>query len=269
MKPFDFKEKQGPIVVSIPHAGTYVPEYLYKKLTPTGRAMNDTDWFVDRLFSFVRGMDISFLSANYSRTFIDLNRSPDDKALYGNDTLTTGLCPTISFTGEPLYEKGCEPDALELGVRMERVWKPYHQTLEAALAKRVKAHGYAILLDLHSIKSLLPKLFDGHLPHLNFGTNDGNSASAELIAGLLEHVRENSNYQTTLNDRFKGGYITRHYGHPQKGVHAIQLEMAQKIYMDEDDSITSELRFDTSKALTLQPMLKEMIEVLVHAHDEM
>lgn len=269
MKPFHFKEKKGPIIVSVPHAGTYMPDYLYNKLTPAGQAMNDTDWFVDRLFAFVRDMDVSFLTANYSRTFIDLNREPDGKALYGGDTLVTGLCPTVSFKGEPLYEKGYEPDALEIGARLSRVWKPYHQVLEAAIAEKVKNHGYAVLLDMHSIKSQLPKLFDGHLPHLNFGTNDGKSTSPELIAGLLEQIRESSNYQTTLNERFKGGYITRHYGNPQKSVHAIQLEMAQKIYMSEDDDITPELRFDTSKAVILQPILKEMIEVMIHAHDEM
>lgn len=270
MKPFRFVKKNGPILVSVPHAGQYLPEKLYDRMSETGRAIEDTDWFVDRLFHFIRNMDACFITANYSRNYIDLNRGPDDEALYDSSkTLVTGICPTISFSGKFLYNKGLEPDAEEVNQRIEKVWQPYHDAIAKSLNEKVAKYGYAILLDLHSIKSQLPKLFSGHLPHLNFGTNDGLTSSADLIAGLMEYVRENSHFQSVLNQRFKGGYITRHYGNPAKGVHAIQLEMAQKIYMDEGEENIPELRFDTAKALVLQPFLKDMVQVLVHAHDEM
>ena len=268
MKPFNFVDKASPILVSVPHAGTYLPNTVYKKLSDAGIAMADTDWFVDRMFSFVKQIDASFLTANYSRTYIDLNRAANGDTLYNsNDTLVTGLCPTQSFKGEKLYLDGCEPDELEIETRITKVWQPYHNVLKNALNERVEKFGYAVLLDVHSIKSEVPKLFDGHLPHLNFGTNDGVTASGDLIAALMDHVREKSQYQCVLNERFKGGYITRHYGNPAKNIHAIQLEMAQKIYMDENSDKEAELRFDTGKALEIQPFLKEMVEVLIHAHD--
>jgi N-formylglutamate deformylase len=268
MKPFKYIKKSGPILVSVPHSGIYLPNDLYDKMTPSGQMMEDTDWNVARMFSFVSQLDACLISANYSRYYIDLNRSSDGQGLYdASQTLVTGLCPTVSFSGEPLYLDGGEPNQGDIKSRIEKVWQPYHDTIAKALAEKVETHGYAILLDMHSIKSVVPKLFDGHLPHLNFGTNDGASTSADLIAALMDYVRENSQFQSVLNQRFKGGYITRHYGNPKGGVHAVQLEMAQKIYMDESSNADPELRFDTGKALSIQPFLKEMIEVVAGVHD--
>ena len=268
MKPFKHMKKSGPILVSVPHAGTYLPDDVYKSMTSVGQAMEDTDWLVDRMFNFIHQTDACLLTANYSRNYIDLNRAPDDAALYdAGKTLVTGLCPTQSFKGEALYLKGQKPSNTEIKARVAKVWQPYHDAIAKALEEKVAEHGFAILLDAHSIKSVVPKLFDGHLPHLNFGTNDGTTTSGDLIAAIMDHVRENSQYQCVLNGRFKGGYITRHYGNPAKGVHAVQLEMAQKIYMDENSDNAPELRFDTGKALALQPFLKEMVAVIADVHE--
>lgn len=270
MKPFKYTKKNGPVIVSIPHAGTFLPDDVYKNMTAAGQSIEDTDWMVDRMYNFIHQTDACLLTANYSRNYIDLNRPTDGQGLYdAKQTLVTGLCPTVSFKGQPLYLDGHEPDQAEIQARITKVWQPYHDTIRTAIEEKVATHGYAILLDAHSIKSIVPKLFDGHLPHLNFGTNDGSTSSGDLIAALMDYVRENSQYQCVLNGRFKGGYITRHYGNPAKSIHAIQLEMAQKIYMDENSDKEPELRFDTGKALELQPFLKGMVEVLRHAHDEM
>jgi N-formylglutamate deformylase len=231
MKPlFTFERGDSPLLISIPHSGTYVPGEISSKLSQHALELPDTDWFVDRLYQSTLGCGAGVLTAEYSRYVIDLNRSPDDTPLYSG--AGTGLVPTTTFDNKPVYSNGIKPDAAETARRTEHYWQPYHDKLAIELDNLKQRFGFAILLDAHSIRSEVPMLFDGKLPDLNLGSNKGVSANADLIA-LSFGVLSGKSFSSVLDGRFRGGFITRHYGQPVDSVHALQLEMAQQIYMRE------------------------------------
>ncbi len=246
---------RSPLLVSFPHDGVALPPELVTRLTPAARAVPDTDWQVARLYAFARKLGASMLIPRYSRYVIDLNRSSDDSSLYPGRN-TTGLCPQQRFDGGPVYLEGEAPSADEIGERVERYWRPYHAALRDELDRKRAQHGRAILWEAHSIRSRVPWLFDGQLPDLNLGTADGRSCGSLLESRVAAVVASQSDYSWVLNGRFKGGYITRHYGEPAAGVEAIQLELAQCIYMDEDSTA-----WRPELAERLQALLRRMLEV--------
>lgn len=254
MSAFYFHQGQGPLLVSIPHVGLDIPDDIKQTMTDAGLAMIDTDWYVDRLYDFLKDMDVSIISARYSRYVVDLNRGTDGVSLYPGQKVT-GLCPTTTFNDEPLYKEGAAPNIDE---RAERYWKPYHDKIATELSRIKNNYGHAMLWDAHSIKSRVPELFEGRLPDLNLGTGNGSSAD-HLLVEKLDHVIRNSPYRTALNGRFKGGYITRNYGDPQNNIHAVQLEIAQVTYMDEAPA--NDFRED--KANRLRPVLKTLIQTMI------
>jgi formiminoglutamase len=201
-------------------------------------------------------MGASVLGARYSRFAIDLNRPPDDKPLYA--TATTGLYPEVLFDGTPAFKPGAEPSAERRAFYLSEIWRPYHEKIAAELRHLKQRHGHAILFDAHSIRGHIPRLFEGDLPDFNIGTNEGRSASADLTARLAE-VCSVPGYRHVVNGRFKGGYITRHYGDPGRGLHAVQLELAQRTYMRE------EAPFDylERRAGQVRPILMRFVETLV------
>ena len=230
MEPFRFSAGSTPLVVSAPHVGTEVPPGIAARLTDAAQGLPDTDWHVDRLYAGARALGATTLFANLSRYVVDLNRDPSGKPLYpGADN--TELCPTRTFDGEPIW-RGSPPDAGEIAERIERYWRPYHAQLRTALDETRARHGIAVLLDAHSIRSVLPRFFQGRLPDLNFGTADGASCAAELSDRLYAAL-EDPGFTRVRDGRFKGGYIARAYGRPVEGVHAAQLELAQSAYMEE------------------------------------
>lgn len=245
---------RSPLLVSLPHDGYVLPPELVPRLTPAARAVPDTDWHVARLYSFARRLGASLLIPRYSRYVIDLNRASDDASLYPGRN-STGLCPLHRFDGGAVYLDGEVPSADEVGERIERYWKPYHQALEDELARKRALHGRAILWEAHSIRSELPWLFEGRLPDLNFGTSDGHSCGSYVEARIAAVAASQGAYSWVLNGRFKGGYITRHYGEPKAGVEAIQLELAQSTYMDEDSTAWS-----AERAERLQALLRHLLE---------
>ncbi len=246
---FRLRRGGGRLLVSIPHAGTYVPPEIAAQFTAVGRALPDTDWHVDRLYDFVEETDATLLIATHSRYVVDLNRAPDGEKLYPGQA-ETGLVPAKTFAGEAIWR-----DAPETAARLDRYWHPYHGALAGELARIRDAHGTACLFDAHSIRSRVPRLFAGTLPALSFGTNDGRSASAHFAERAVEAV--GSAYDSVLNGRFKGGWITRHYGQPAAGVQAIQLEIAQRAYLDEDDPV-----WNPGRASGLQAVLRRLIAAL-------
>jgi N-formylglutamate deformylase len=255
---FHLRRGRQPLIVSMPHVGTQVPEEIEREFTPVARALTDTDWHVDRLYDFLPEPGASVIAARYSRYVIDLNRPPDNAALYPGMT-HTGLCPTHSFTGEPLYGSGV--DALpggEIELRRERYWQPYHAALGELIADTRARRGFVVLLDAHSIRSYLPRLFTGRLPDINIGTDDGRSCAAELILPLLAILAAQSRFSYVLNGRFKGGHITRSYGAPDSGVHALQIELSQSAYMDEDRAI-----YDENRAAPLRELLQRLVASLL------
>jgi len=253
---YSFQRGTSPLLVSIPHAGTSVPEAIGKRLTIKALQLPDTDWFVDRLYQWVVDQGAGLLVANYSRYVIDLNRPPDNAALYAGPG--TGLLPECLFDGGPLYRPGAEPSEEETAQRLSEFWQPYHQKLATELQWIKAQFGYAILLDAHSIRSEVPMLFEGRLPDLNFGSNAGASADSRLISASFSALSKNGRYTTVRDGRFKGGFITRNYGKPQENIHALQLEMAQSVYMCEEPP-----KYDQALADQAEVVLRGFISALL------
>ncbi|MDJ0813286.1 MAG: N-formylglutamate deformylase [Woeseiaceae bacterium] len=245
---YDFHAGESPLLVSVPHDGRLIPPQMAEQMTAAGLSLPDTDWHVARLYEFARDLGASMIVARYSRYVVDLNRPADDTALYPGQ-LATGLCPRQTFDGRDLYVTQTEVDTES---RVERFWRPYHERIRETLDELRRRHGRALLWDAHSIASRVPSLFDGELPVLNLGTFDGRSCDPAIAAAVLR-VAEKSPYECVQDGRFKGGYITRHYGDPANGVQAMQLELAQRAYMDEQTRDYDELKAshlaDTLRAL--------------------
>lgn len=247
-----------PLLVNLPHAGLQLSPGLADRLTPAARRLADTDWHVEKLYAFAADLGAGLMVATHSRYVVDLNRDPDGKPLYpGADN--TELCPTGGFDGTPLYRAGVAPDAAEIHQRADAYWRPYHARLAAELEAIRARHGYAILLDGHSIISEAPRFFQGKLPDLNLGTHEGRSCDAALAARAYDALSSAAGFTHVHNGRFKGGYITRHYGRPAEHVHALQLEIAQSCYMDEQEL---EL-WDPGRAAPLAAVLRRLVETLL------
>jgi N-formylglutamate deformylase len=252
MHPYRFRAGRTPLLVSMPHTGTYVPDLLMERLTPAARVLPDTDWHLEPLYDFLEELGASVLVATYSRYVVDLNRAPDNAALYpGQDT--TAVVPLDTFHKEPLYRSGLGPSETESAERITTYWKPYHAKLAEELARLKEQYGYALLWDAHSILSVLPRFFAGKLPDFNIGTVDGKSCAPGLGETLLETI---SDYSKVLNGRFKGGYITRTYGDPANGVHAVQLELSEAVYMEEE----TPFHFREDMARKVRPRLRTLLE---------
>jgi N-formylglutamate deformylase len=251
-------EGDSPLLISVPHDGRLIPVEQQARMTQAGLAIPDTDWHVAQLYGFAAELGASLLVARYSRFVVDLNRPPDDGSLYEGQ-VATGLCPRYTFAGEPLYRDDAPVGAEEVAERTERYWGPYHERLAHALDEIRSRHGCAYLWDAHSIPSRVPRLFDGELPVLNLGNYDGRSCDAP-VARELQDIAAESPYSSVLNGRFKGGYITRYYGDPANGVQAMQLELAQRAYMDE-----ATLGFDAERASRLRETLGRLLTAFARA----
>ncbi len=253
--PFLFHQGTAPLLISMPHVGTYVPPALAARFTDEARQVHDTDWHLERLYGFAKELGASILVATHSRYVVDLNRPPDGASLYPGQSVT-GLCPVDTFDDTPIYAAGDVPGDAEVAARRDAVWAPYHAQLRAELDRIHAAHGVAMLWDAHSIRSVLPRFFEGKLPDLNLGTGNGTSCDPALAEELLAIGKAATGYTAVLNGRFKGGHITRHYGEPARNIHAVQLEMTQSSYMQEA------MPFDylPEVAAGIEPHLRRMIE---------
>lgn len=253
--PFTFHRGTAPLLVSMPHVGTHVPDAIARRLNPEARSVPDTDWHLERLYGFAKSMGASVLVATHSRYVIDLNRPPDDSSLYPGQSVTA-LCPVDAFDSTPLYSGRLVPDAAEVAARREALWEPYHAQLREELNRMRATHGVAVLWDAHSIRSVLPRFFDGTLPDLNLGTAGGTSCDAALAQELFAIAETALDHTAVLNGRFKGGYITRRYGEPARNIHAVQLEMTQCSYMQE----APPFNYLPERAGRIQPTLQRMVE---------
>jgi len=248
----------SPLIVSVPHAGTEVPPQLEARLTPAALRLPDTDWHVERLYDFAPTLGVSMIVARHTRYLIDLNRPPDDAALY-SAAAQTGLCPTRSFDGEPLYRDGTERlTPADIERRRAQYWQPYHDALRTLLDDTRRRLGFALLLDAHSIRSTVPRLFDGRLPDINVGTYDGRSCTPAIKDALRARLAATPHFSQVFDGRFKGGHITRHYGRPTEHVHALQIELAQCSYMDEVAPV-----YDAARATPLRDLLRSIVESLL------
>jgi N-formylglutamate deformylase len=255
---FTLHRGSTPLLVSLPHAATLIPEDMKPRFVERALAVEDTDWHLERLYDFARELGAGLLVPRYSRYVIDLNRPPENTPLYAGAN-NTELVPTRAFSGEPLYRQGQVPGEAQVQGRLARWWRPYHEALAAELERLRTVHGYALLWDGHSIRSELPWLFEGRLPDLNLGTAAGASCAPSLRAALVEVLAAQRRYSQVADGRFKGGYITRHYGRPQQGVHAVQLEMCWSTYMAEQPPY----EIDPRRAAELQPVLRALLQAML------
>ena len=294
-----------PLIVSMPHTGTDIPPELESRFVSSWLARKDADWWVHLLYDFAPVLGATLIRTSLSRSVIDVNRDPSGRSLYPGQA-TTELCPTTSFDGEPLYRDDDLPDAQEIARRREHYFMPYHAALEAEIARLRNRHQRVVLFEAHSIRSRIPRLFEGELPNFNIGTNSGASCAHELTAAIEEvcdafsldppppageirpragergsraheSVQHSSapslrgtsascgggKFTRITNGRFKGGYTTRHYGEPDRGVHAVQLELAMRGYMDEPDLLSPEnwpQAYDVDRAASMRAVLRSILE---------
>ena len=260
VSPFAYSPGDSPLVIAAPHVGTHIPPDIAAKMNATGLAVRETDFHVHRLFDFARDLGATTLFAIHSRYVIDLNRDPEGQNLYPGK-FETGLCPVSDFDRNPIYPEGHNPCAAEIEFRRETYWQPYHQQLRQALDAAVARHGKVLLIDAHSIRGVIPSLFDGRLTDLNFGTNSGQTLPSRLLTVLEKERAAITGYSHVLDGRFKGGYTTRHYGRPENGVNALQIEIVQDTYLD---SSTPHL-YDAAIAAPLSHTLRPLVEALLKA----
>ena len=256
MTPVDVIEGESPIILAMPHSGLFVPERIYARFNDVGRDLSDTDWHIDRLYDGLLP-GATMVRANFHRYVVDPNRDPSGASLYPGQN-TTGLCPLTDFDNTPIYLEGSEPDAAEIEQRRITFHSPYHAALKAQIARIKSMHGIALLYDCHSIRSKVPYLFDGALPDFNIGTNNGETCAPEIQSNVANICAGAAGFSSVVNGRFKGGWTTRHYGRPDNGVHAIQMELSQKNYMSE----TSPWIYASRRAETLRAVLRSLLTTL-------
>ena len=257
---FTLRRGQSKLILSIPHAGTEIPDEFSGVFVSDWLARKDADWHLPRLYSFAEALDATILAARISRSVIDLNRDPSGVSLYPGQA-TTGLCPTETFDGEPLYN-GPVPDEAEIARRRERYFDPYHAALQAEIARIHTLHGRVLLYDCHSIRSRIPRLFTDELPQFNIGTNDGKSCTLQVQA-QVEAICAQSGLSYVVNGRFKGGWITRHYANPAQQIQTIQMEIGCRGYMDEPAHPTADnWPTELKKSPPILPVLEQILKGL-------
>ena len=254
----------GPVVLGLPHTGTWLPEGVFGRLNASGRGLADTDWHVDELYAGLLP-GATAVRARFHRYLVDANRGPDDASLYPGQN-TTGLCPVTDFDGRPIWREGEAPGAEEIAERTARWHAAYHAALAAEIERVRAAHGVAILYDCHSIRSEIPFLFEGMLPDLNVGTAGGASCAPAVEAAVLAGCRAATGMSYVANGRFKGGWTTRHYGRPEEGVHAVQMELAQSSYLAAE---APPWAVDAEKARRLRGYLRGILETLADLAPEL
>jgi len=238
----------------MPHAGTELPDDIATRLTGDARALPDTDWHVDRLYDFAAKLGATVIRARYSRYVVDLNRPAGNTPMYPG-AANTGVVPTECFDGSPLYRDDASPDGAEVERRLIRYWHPWHDLLRGRIDGLLARHGRVVLYDAHTIQSRVPRLFEGRLPDLNLGTNGGVSCATTLQQRLESVLADTPTHTHVVNGRFRGGHITRHYGVPERAVHAVQLELSQRTYLDEDAS----RRWREDRAARIRPVLRRLL----------
>ncbi|MCX7060695.1 MAG: N-formylglutamate amidohydrolase [Gammaproteobacteria bacterium] len=250
---------RGPLIINIPHAGTALTAGLAERLSPASRALPDTDWHLPFLYHFAAYCGATLIAATHSRYVVDLNRDREGASLYDGDP-DTHLCPLLRFDGEPVYQPGCEPNAEEIDTRRASWWQPYHDELAKLVADTQARCGHAVLLDAHSVRRELPGRFPGRAPDFSLATRDG-AACAPSLQAAVEDVLRASGASVAVNGHVTGGYTTGRYGQPERGLHAVQIELAQDCYLDVDDPCSWTPAHPAAQAI--RPTLRKLVDALV------
>lgn len=254
MTPVEVTLGAGPVILGQPHGGTWLPDALVARLNANGRALADTDWHIGRLYDGLLP-GVTVVRATTHRYAIDANRDPEGASLYPGQN-TTGLCPLSDFDGRAIWSAGQEPSADEVAARRAAFHAPYHAALTAEVERVRAGHGVAVLYDCHSIRSVIPFLFPGRLPVFSIGSNDGAACAPAVTGVVMKNCTNSDGYYHILNGRFKGGWTTRHYGRPGAGVHAIQMELAQRAYLAAE---AAPWTYDAPRAEPLRAILARLL----------
>lgn len=255
MTPVEVTRGNGPIVLGLPHTGTFVPQDIFERLTPRGKTLSDTDWHIHQLYDGLMP-NVTMVRATFHRYVVDANRDPSGQSLYPGQNTTT-LVPMTDFDGAPIWAD--VPSEDEVKTRTETYHEPYHAALQAEIERVHERHGVAILYDCHSIRSQIPYLFEGTLPDFNIGTNMGTTCAPEIETATARICDAAPGFTGVVNGRFKGGWTTRHYGRPEEGVHAIQMELAQSTHLENE---TAGWAYAPEKAARLRPHLTSILSAL-------
>jgi N-formylglutamate deformylase len=261
----EIAQGNAPLILSIPHAGIEIPETYLPALNSLWLARKDADWWLPQLYAFAEKLGATIIRTHISRTVIDVNRDPSGASLYPGQA-TTGLCPTTTFDGEPLYRDGLDPDAEDIAERARKYFVPYHAALKAEISRLKNLYPSVVLYDCHSIRSNIPRLFPGTLPNFNIGTADGASCDPALTRKILEICAAATEFNYVVNGRFKGGWITRAHGDPSNNVHAVQMELSCRGYMREaelPDETNWPGQYDAAFAAPLQKILQSIFESIL------
>lgn len=254
MNTYTLHHGTAPLLISLPHDGSEIPDDISRRMVPAAQRSPDTDWHVGKLYDFARELGASLIKPRHSRYVVDLNRPNDGHPMYPGKK-ETGLVPTIMFSGDAIYRDDEIIDDSEVTRRVTAYWKPYHDALVQELARIKTTHGRTVLWEGHSIRGQVPMLFEGRLPDMNLGTADGASCSKGLVDRLAAVLDAQSDYDHVSNGRFKGGHITRHYGQPEQGIDAVQLELVQACYMDERS-----FEYLPERAAKVQPVIRQLLQ---------
>lgn len=252
---YEISRGASPVILAFPHTGTNVPADIWERLNDNGRLLADTDWHIHQLYAGLLP-NATTVRATFHRYVIDANRDPSGASLYPGQN-TTGLVPTSDFDGNPIWKDGKEPSEADIALRRDNFHRPYHAALEAEIARVRAAHGIAVLYDCHSIRSLIPFLFEGRLPDFNIGTDGGTTCDPAIEQVVVDITAAADGYSSVLNGRFRGGWTTRHYGKPRTGIHAIQMELAQINHLATE---APPFAYDAAKADRLRIHLKQLLE---------
>jgi formiminoglutamase len=256
------ERRDAPLIVSFPHTGTEIPTDIESRCVSSWLARKDADWWIDKLYDFVRELGATTIHTAVSRTAIDVNRDPTGLSLYPGQN-TTELVPSTTFDGEALWRPGQVPGATDIAQHVADYFDPYHAALSAEIARLRTRHPRVVLYDCHSIRSIIPRLFPGELPVINIGTNSGASCDLDLAEPIVA-IASASRFSAVINGRFKGGYITRRYGNPDQGVHAVQMELACRGYLREPIGPVDEhnwpVPYDAAFAADIRATLRAILE---------
>ena len=255
MTPVEITRGDGPVVLGLPHTGTWLPPDILARLNARGQRLTDTDWHIDRLYDGLLP-GATTVRATFHRYVIDANRPPDGASLYPGQN-TTGLVPLTDFDGQPLWTD--PPTEVEIAARRAAFHGPYGAALAAELERVRSRHGVAILYDCHSIRSRIPFLFDGTLPDFNIGTAQGQSCDPRIAQAVQGICARAEGFSSVLDGRFTGGWATRHFGQPAQGIHAIQMELAQSTHLETE---APPFAYDAARAARLRPVLAEILTTL-------
>lgn len=259
MSVVEIQRGASPMILAFPHTGVEAPAAIRERLNDNGRLLADTDW---RLHTLYAGLlpGATTVRATFHRYVIDANRDPAGISLYPGQN-TTGLIPETDFDGAPIWRNGQQPTSADIAARLDAFHIPYHAALAAEIGRVKSLHGIAVLYDCHSIRSRIPFLFDGTLPDFNVGTDNGQTCSPAIESAVVDAARSASGFTSILNGRFKGGWTTRHYGQPEHGTHAVQMELAQSTYLGAE---APPFAYDADKARTIRAHLQTILEQIEH-----